>query len=441
MKTFSNLLKQSLYVFCAIVAASCSSEQVCDQPQPAFLEGQPKTCNLILDIDKPAYADDASTRSASTWSDGDKIYLTFTTKSGKTYGDAIYKSGSWTVNYYGSLTQGTETECSAVYFENPKYASGSVVQADEHTAIYEDSSAVYAYNGSTLAVTANLTPKTGRIRFEGADKETITVYGIRRYTSYDVSNGRYTTSIGAITTSVSTQYTPYIYGAFSDSDEPRLNIITKNSGYTRILPKNIYQPGQSGYMTIPTETSHNGWQNSVILKVNNVEFTMIPVEYSKGFFLLAETETTEQLYNAITGGTATTSTYPQTSMSYSTCSSFISKMKAITELNFYIPSTEEWQHAYKGGVKTQGYTYSGSNIISNVGWYSGNSGGKKQKVKQLQPNELGFYDMCGNVAELTNNANEYYYGGAYSTSESNCRASYYSSYSSYYTGLRFALKP
>lgn len=439
------------YLLSTFMILACSSEDICEQPQKTLEEGKPNTCRLILNVDKPHYADEISTRTADTWKDGDKVYLTFTTKTGQTYGDAIFKEGSWTVNYYGALTEGEQSACYAVYFENPQYASSSVVQINEETAVYEDLKGTYVYSGGSISVTANLVPKTGRIRFEGNDKDSITVYGIKRFTSYDVSTGKYTTSIGAIRTGVASQYTPYIYGVFADEDTPRLNIITKTSGFTRVLSNTIYQPGESGYMSIPSEASHNGWLQSVVLEVNDVEFTMIPVEYSGGFFLLAETETTEQLYNAVTGGTATNSTYPKSSISYNTWTTFISKMKTVTELNFYIPSSAEWQHAFKGGNKSQGYLYSGSNIISNVAWYTGNSNGVKQMVKQLQPNELGFYDMSGNVWEFSStirsgySSYHMYYGGGSNSNESSCTitASNYTDDTTFSSsiGLRVALKP
>ena len=120
-------------------------------------------------------------------------------------------------------------------------------------------------------------------------------------------------------------------------------------------------------------------------------------------------------------------------------------MNYVTALNFYIPSETEWQFAFKGGNKTRGYTYSGSNIIGDVAWYSGNSNGTVHEVKQLQPNELGFYDMSGNVGEFVfgTGSYRYYYGGScksdnckYNTSSSN-----YADNQSSYAGLRFALKP
>ena len=64
-----------------------------------------------------------------------------------------------------------------------------------------------------------------------------------------------------------------------------------------------------------------------------------------------------------------------------------------------LPSEAEWEYAARGGNKNKGYTYSGSNDLNAVGWYSNNSGSKTHPVAQKQPNELGLYDMSGNVWE------------------------------------------
>lgn len=447
MTNYNKLIFGLFCSICMSMTVACSSQDdVIDDIQNEQDSNQPHTCELVLNITKSGFDDEPQSRGASGWTNGDKIYLTFTVGSGTSYGDAVYNNGSWTVNYYGSLTEGATTNCTAVYFDNPEFESSSVVKITEGTGIYEDTTGSYIFNDGTLSVTANLKPKTGRIRFAGTDNDEITLYGVSHYTSYDCSNGKFTTSIGALKTKVASGYTPYVYGYFSDSEQPRLNIITATSGYTRLLPTSIYQPGESGYMNIPSESSHNGWQNSVILKVNGVEFTMIPVVYSYGNFLLAETETTQQLYGAITGASTSTSQIPKYGLSYDEWSDFISKLSAITELNFRKPTREEWQYAFKGCNKTQGYTYSGSNIISNVAWYSGNSNSSIHKVKQLQPNELGFYDMSGNVWEVTSTSNgSYYYwfGGCCSSSESNCKISSYQSvyFSNSFSsgGLRLAL--
>jgi formylglycine-generating enzyme required for sulfatase activity len=210
----------------------------------------------------------------------------------------------------------------------------------------------------------------------------------------------------------------------------------------------VMKKGQSGYMSIPTESSHNGWLNSVILKVDSVEFTMIPVEYSEGNFLLAETELTRELYNAIIGAVYNSGLQFPAFQTYSKYETFLSKLNVITGLNFRFPTYDEWKYAAKGGNKSQSYTYSGSNVISDVAWYSGNSNNSMHDVKQLQPNELGFYDMSGNADEfilyksyLSTSSYNFTKGGSYTSSESDCQTGSIStiSSSSMTAGLRIAL--
>ena len=85
-------------------------------------------------------------------------------------------------------------------------------------------------------------------------------------------------------------------------------------------------------------------------------------------------------------------------------------------LNFSLPSADQWKYAANGGNKSQNYTYAGSNTPGDVAWYSANCS-SKQKVKTKAPNELGIYDMSGNVGEfgstLYNGHYPYIYGGAY----------------------------
>ena len=66
---------------------------------------------------------------------------------------------------------------------------------------------------------------------------------------------------------------------------------------------------------------------------------------------------------------------------------------------YRLPTEAEWEYAARGGTKSGSYTYSGSNTVDGVGWYSGNSGNKTHAAGQKQPNELGLYDMSGNVWE------------------------------------------
>ena len=67
--------------------------------------------------------------------------------------------------------------------------------------------------------------------------------------------------------------------------------------------------------------------------------------------------------------------------------------------NYRLPSEAEWEYAARGGNKSQGYLYAGSNDLKKVAWHDENSGYKTHRVGELAANELGIFDMAGNLAE------------------------------------------
>ena len=409
------------------VIAGCSStfdEQMTEEnPSNVYRK-------VYFNVSRTGFDDEPATRSAAQWENGDTVYLLFTSGEKLVYGDAVYDNGEWYVNYNGDLTRGQETNVHAVYFENKVSESNATISVDEKTAIYEDKTGKYTITDGSLSITATLKPKSGRVRLQGESDEDLKIYGITHATDFNRYTGEYSYTKGIIKTKPQSSYTPYIYGEFTDSVKPRLNVWKSSEGFTRIFPSNIYKPGESGYITIPTSSSHNGWQNNVTFKIKDVEFTMIPVEYSKGNFLLAQTETTEALYEAVMND-GKVSQLPKSNISYSKFKDFINALNSKMELTFNFPSNSEWEFAAKGGNKSQGFTYSGSNDITQVAWYSGNSGKTKHNVATKQPNELGFYDMSGNVWEWTSQSwntysSYYYYGGSYESSSNSCEVTSYS---------------
>ena len=120
-------------------------------------------------------------------------------------------------------------------------------------------------------------------------------------------------------------------------------------------------------------------------------------------YYIGETEVTQELWTAVMGNNpsyfTSDSKLPVESVSWNDCKTFITKLNALTGTDFRLPTEAEWEFAARGGNKSKGYTYSGSNAIGDVAWYTSNSESKTHVVKTKMPNELGIYDMSGNVWE------------------------------------------
>lgn len=161
--------------------------------------------------------------------------------------------------------------------------------------------------------------------------------------------------------------------------------------------------------------------------VNNVSFKMLPVsagrfemgatteqkegadadEYPvKSIFVddyyIGQTEVTQELWEAVMGNNPSNNKAPHKpveNVSWNDCQNFIRKLNKLTGDNFRLLTEVEWEYAARGGNKSQGYKYSGSNDIDNVAHYKDSSREQTNEVKTKQPNEIGVYDMSGNVWE------------------------------------------
>ncbi len=120
-------------------------------------------------------------------------------------------------------------------------------------------------------------------------------------------------------------------------------------------------------------------------------------------FAIGETEVTQALWQAVMGSNPSYFTgnlqRPVEKVSWNDCQTFIAKLNQLTGEHFRLPTEAEWEYAARGGSKSKGYKYAGSNAIDDVAWYTNNSSSKTHPVATKSPNELGLYDMSGNVWE------------------------------------------
>jgi formylglycine-generating enzyme required for sulfatase activity len=138
-------------------------------------------------------------------------------------------------------------------------------------------------------------------------------------------------------------------------------------------------------------------------------------------FYIGRVEVTQALWLAVMGswpGTAPSGTYglgdsyPAYYVSWNDIQSFISELNTQTGKNYRLPTEAEWEYAARGGAESEGYKYSGSNTVGDVAWYSSNSSSKTHEVGTKAGNELGIFDMSGNVWEWCSD----WYSSSYYTS-------------------------
>ena len=122
-------------------------------------------------------------------------------------------------------------------------------------------------------------------------------------------------------------------------------------------------------------------------------------------YYIGKYEVTQALWQAVMGNNPSDfkgDNLPVENVSWNDCQEFLSKLNSITGKTFRLPTEAEWEYAARGGKKRRGYQYSGSSNLSDVAWYwvnSVNSDSKTHAVGSKQANELGIYDMSGNVLE------------------------------------------
>lgn len=201
--------------------------------------------------------------------------------------------------------------------------------------------------------------------------------------------------------------------------------------------------------------------NDDMVYIEAVEFTMGATKEQKGeansdekpahpvvlnCFYLCKYEVTQELWEAVMGDNPSHfkgKNLPVENVSWDDCLKFIMKLNELTGKKYRLPTEAEWEYAARGGSNSMHYKYSGGNSLEYVSWYFHNSMDKTHTVGMMKPNELGLYDMSGNVWEWCQDwygsydkktayyptgpikaYNKVFRGGGYDNGDTYCRCSY-----------------
>ena len=119
-------------------------------------------------------------------------------------------------------------------------------------------------------------------------------------------------------------------------------------------------------------------------------------------YYIGQTEVTQALWKAVMGNNPSTmigDDLPVNNVLWEEADAFVKRLSQMTGYTFHLPTEAEWEFAARGGKENKGYLYAGSDDVNEVAWYADNSGGTTHAVGTKKPNELGIYDMSGNVIE------------------------------------------
>ena len=192
-------------------------------------------------------------------------------------------------------------------------------------------------------------------------------------------------------------------------DEYRIKQAKRNKKAIKQLLSQYFVPVDGGFYTMGCTIEQKGLCDADESPAHRVSLRS---------YFIGKTEVTQELWKLVMNNNPSHykgDNLPVESFSWLEAHIFISTLNAAVGAKYRLPTEAEWEFAARGGNKSGKYRFSGSDALEKVGWFGRNSGGKTHPVGILESNELGIYDMSGNVWEWVN---DWY--GDYGSNEETC---------------------
>lgn len=216
---------------------------------------------LILNVGIDGYNGENTRSEVHEWKNGDRIYFLFKGEEREISARAVYDGefGEWKISNDGMFPSGVYTG-KGVFIDGETQEWNDGLTLGSGVAVYCDNNVTCEKTNTYVKVTALLSPMLGRLRFSSPEQRSFAVSGILLTYKMRFGDLEFETSETPVECKIGDDgYSRYVYGLMPPTSRS-LSVAYDNQLYTAVFGERILDPGKSGYIELPTESSHSGWE-------------------------------------------------------------------------------------------------------------------------------------------------------------------------------------